>query len=332
MRLIVTGGLGFIGSAVIRMATADSSINVLNIDSMTYAAQPDAVREAKDRRNYSFLNADICDLNRVKQIFREFKPHAVMHLAAESHVDNSILAPSKFIETNVIGTYNLLEAARGILENQPESARKAFRFHHVSTDEVFGDLASDSPPFNEHSSYAPSSPYSASKASSDHLVRAWHRTYDLPVVITNCSNNYGPYQHPEKFIPKVISRVLEGLPIPVYGDGLQIRDWLYVDDHARALLQVLKRGVSGETYNIGGCNEVSNIEVVRAICAHLDKICPDNNKSGFELIQHVEDRPGHDRRYAIDSTKIQRTLNWHPVESFETGIIKTVEWYVGLNT
>lgn len=333
MRILVTGGAGFIGSAVIRHLISATEHEVLNLDKLTYAGNLDSLAPVADSPRYRFCQVDICDAVALQALFGEFQPTAVMHLAAESHVDRSIDGPAEFIQTNIVGTYTLLEAARSYWIGLEPSAQKAFRFHHISTDEVYGDLAGTDDLFTETTPYAPSSPYSASKASSDHLVRAWQRTYGLPTIVTNCSNNYGPYHFPEKLIPHVILNALAGKPLPVYGDGSQIRDWLYVEDHARALVEVVTRGKVGETYNIGGHNEKRNLEVVQAICGLLDEMrawVDDRGqvRSYSELITFVADRPGHDRRYAIDASKIQRELGWVPQESFETGIRKTVQWYL----
>lgn len=331
MKILVTGGAGFIGSAVVRHLINDIQATVLVVDSLTYAGNLESLAAVSQSPRYHFLQADICDAAAMKKAFTEFQPDAVMHLAAESHVDRSIDGPAAFIETNIVGTYTLLEAARAYWSSLSSEKKSAFRFHHISTDEVYGDLHGTDDLFLETTPYAPSSPYSASKASSDHLVRAWHRTYGLPVIITNCSNNYGPYHFPEKLIPLVILNALAGKPLPVYGEGLQIRDWLYVEDHARALYKVVSEGVVGETYNIGGHNERKNIEVVKTICTILDELIADkpNGITHFaELITHVTDRPGHDMRYAIDAGKIARELGWKPQETFETGIRKTVEWYL----
>ncbi|WP_311064854.1 dTDP-glucose 4,6-dehydratase [Halomonas sp. DWK9] len=327
--LFVTGGAGFIGSAVIRYLMKHTDWRVINIDKLTYAANLDALGSARENERHYLAQADICDSIALQTLFTRYQPNAVMHLAAESHVDRSISGPADFIATNIVGTYTLLEASRHYWQTLPNNQRKAFRFHHVSTDEVYGDLTPDAPAFTETTSYAPSSPYSASKASSDHLVRAWHRTYDLPVVVTNCSNNYGPWQHEEKLIPLMISQALAGQPLPVYGNGQQRRDWLYVEDHARALHCVLASGRVGETYNIGGSNEHANIDVVNEICVLLDELAPRTTGSYAEQIAFVADRPGHDLRYAIDHQKITHELGWCPQESFSSGLRKTVEWALG---
>ena len=327
LKLIVTGGAGFIGSAVIRRVLATTDWQVINLDKLTYAGNLESLADVSKNPRYSFKQGDICDREMLKELFRTVQPDAVMHLAAESHVDRSIDGPSEFIQTNIIGTYALLEEARAYWNTLPEGRKQAFRFHHISTDEVYGTLGATGL-FEETTPYAPNSPYSASKASSDHLVRAWHHTYGLPVVTTNCSNNYGPYQFPEKLIPLVTLNALEGKPLPVYGKGDNVRDWLYVDDHADALLVVLQRGKLGETYNIGGHNEKKNLDVVHGICDLLDEIRPDGQGSRRRLITFVKDRPGHDQRYAIDASKIQRELGWKPKETFGTGLKKTVEWYV----
>ena len=331
MKILVTGGAGFIGSAVVRHITQDTDNTVLNVDKLTYAGNLESLAKVADNPRYQFSQTDICDRAALDQLFETFQPDAVMHLAAESHVDRSITGPAAFIETNIIGTYQLLEAARHYWNGLAEDKKAEFRFHHISTDEVYGDLEGTEDLFLETTPYAPSSPYSASKASSDHLVRAWHRTYGLPVVLTNCSNNYGPYHFPEKLIPLVILNALAGKPLPVYGNGAQIRDWLYVEDHARALYKVVTEAEVGETYNIGGHNEQQNIDVVKAICNLLEELAP-NKPEGIanyhDLITYVKDRPGHDLRYAIDASKIKKDLGWVPVETFESGLRKTVEWYL----
>ena len=329
MKILVTGGAGFIGSAVIRHIIQNTNNQVLNIDKLTYAGNLESLKEIDQHPNYQFKQIDICDTEQITAAIDAFQPNAIMHLAAESHVDRSIDGPAAFIQTNIVGTYTLLEAARKYWMGLDAEAQQNFRFHHISTDEVYGDLEGTTDLFTETTSYAPSSPYSASKASSDHLVRAWHRTYGLPVIVTNCSNNYGPYHFPEKLIPLVILNALDAKPLPVYGNGQQIRDWLFVEDHARALYKVVTEGVVGETYNIGGHNEKQNIEVVKTICKILDELKPQANGQTYEsLITFVKDRPGHDLRYAIDATKIQNELGWTPAETFETGIRKTVEWYL----
>lgn len=331
MKILVTGGAGFIGSAVIRHIIRDTQDTVINLDKLTYAGNLESLTEVSDSERYHFEHVDICDRNELDRVFAKHQPDLVMHLAAESHVDRSIDGPAAFIETNVMGTYQLLESARQYWSTLDDTRKAAFRFHHISTDEVYGDLEGTDDLFTETTSYAPSSPYSASKASSDHLVRAWQRTYDFPTLVTNCSNNYGPYHFPEKLIPLMILNALDGKPLPVYGDGMQIRDWLFVEDHARALYKVVTEGEIGETYNIGGHNEKANIEVVKTICSLLEEFRP-NKPAGVEsyesLITYVKDRPGHDVRYAIDATKIARELNWTPEETFESGIRKTVEWYL----
>ena len=329
MRILLTGGAGFIGSAVIRLILRETQHEVFNLDKLTYAANLSSLDEVLPNSRYQFEQADICDLPTVSRIFRTFDPDAVMHLAAESHVDRSIDGPETFIQTNIVGTARLLQAARSHWESLTQERKRRFRFHHISTDEVFGSLGADGY-FTETTAYAPNSPYSASKASSDMLVRAWHHTFGLPVVTSNCSNNYGPYQFPEKLIPVVIIAALEGKPIPVYGAGHNVRDWLYVEDHARALLTILERGQTGETYNVGGNSELANIELVRTICEILDELLPDSrHKPHHELIRFVTDRPGHDQRYAIDASKIARELGWSPTVDVRQGIRHTVQWYLG---
>ncbi|MGR5277117.1 dTDP-glucose 4,6-dehydratase [Vibrio rotiferianus] len=331
MKILVTGGAGFIGSAVIRHIIRNTQDVAINLDKLTYAGNLESLSEIDSSERYYFEQVDICDRVELDRVFAQHQPDLVMHLAAESHVDRSIDGPAAFIETNVMGTYHLLEAARQYWSTLDETRKAAFRFHHISTDEVYGDLEGTDDLFTETTSYAPSSPYSASKASSDHLVRAWQRTYGFPTLVTNCSNNYGPYHFPEKLIPLMILNALDGKPLPVYGDGMQIRDWLFVEDHARALYKVVTEGEIGETYNIGGHNEKANIEVVKTICSLLEEFRP-NKPEGVEsyesLITYVKDRPGHDVRYAIDATKIAQELNWTPEETFESGIRKTVEWYL----
>jgi len=328
MKIIVTGGAGFIGSAVIRQYLNDTEHEVINLDALTYAGNLESLAEVDESPRYTFEHVNICDIKEVERVFTQHQPDAIMHLAAESHVDRSIDGPADFIQTNIVGTYNLLDVAKRYWSGLNREKKDRFRFHHVSTDEVYGDLE-ETGYFTEETCYQPSSPYSASKASSDHLVRAWHRTYGLPVVITNCSNNYGSYQFPEKLIPLVTLNALEGKPLPVYGKGNQIRDWLHVDDHARALRLVLETGKNGETYNIGGHNEKTNLEVVKTICSLLDKLRPDSPHVPHEsLITYVTDRPGHDLRYAIDADKIAAELGWLPQETFESGIEKTIHWYL----
>ncbi|EOZ5530888.1 dTDP-glucose 4,6-dehydratase [Vibrio metschnikovii] len=359
MKILVTGGAGFIGSAVIRHIIQNTQDSVVNLDKLTYAGNLESLALIADSERYAFEQVDICNRAELDRVFAQRQPDAVMHLAAESHVDRSIDGPAAFIETNIVGTYTLLEATRSYWNRLDDERKAVFRFHHISTDEVYGDLPHPDevenndeclmvngeltqdnstlphlPLFTETTAYAPSSPYSASKASSDHLVRAWLRTYGLPTIVTNCSNNYGPYHFPEKLIPLVILNALEGKPLPVYGQGNQIRDWLYVEDHARALYKVVTEGKVGETYNIGGHNEKQNIEVVKTICAIMDQLVPMEqrgypvNTQHSSLITHVKDRPGHDRRYAIDSSKMQEELGWTPLETFETGLLKTVQWYL----
>lgn len=326
--LLVTGGAGFIGSAVVRHLIRETDATVVTVDALTYAGHLENLAPVADSSRHHFEHEDIANPSAMHRLFREYEPDAVLHLAAESHVDRSIDGPAAFIKTNVVGTQVLLEAARDYWDDLPESQQEAFRFLHVSTDEVYGELG-DTGAFTENTPYDPSSPYSASKAAADHLVRAWHRTYGLPVLITNCSNNYGPYQHPEKLIPVVILSALEGEPIPVYGTGENVRDWLFVDDHVEALLRVLHDGRVGETYNIGGDAEMQNIAVVRQICDILDEIRPDARADSHRsLITFVEDRPGHDWRYAIDFSKLREQLGWEPSVSFEEGIRKTVHWYI----
>ena len=328
MRILITGGAGFIGSAVIRQYINDTTHDVINLDDITYAGNLQSLSSIADSDRYTFVQVNICDSVELKETFDRYQPHAVMHLAAETHVDRSIDDPSIFIKSNIFGTFNLLEVSRSYWNNLIPDKKDKFIFHHVSTDEVYGDL-DDSGLFNEETRYDPSSPYSASKASSDHLVRAWHRTYGLPIIITNCSNNYGAYQYPEKLIPLIILNALEGTPLPVYGSGKQVRDWLYVEDHAKALRLSLENGKIGQTYNIGGHNEKTNIEVVNIICDLLDKLIPLSQYIPHRsLISHVADRPGHDKRYAVDAKKIQENLNWLPNETFESGIEKTVKWYL----
>lgn len=331
LRILVTGGAGFIGSAVIRYLIQTTPNSILNVDKLTYAGNTDSLVPIQNNERYQFSRADICDSSSMAQLFSRFQPDAIMHLAAESHVDRSIDGPAEFIQTNIVGTYTLLEAARKYWAGLDDTRKKNFRFHHISTDEVYGDLDGTGDLFLETTPYAPSSPYSASKASSDHLVRAWHRTYGLPVIVTNCSNNYGPYHFPEKLIPHVILNALQGKPLPIYGKGDQVRDWLYVEDHARALVEVVTKGQVGETYNIGGHNEKQNLEVVHSICTILEELAP-NKPDGVnhyaDLITFVTDRPGHDKRYAIDASKIGQQLGWTPQETFESGLKKTVTWYL----
>ncbi len=325
-KILITGGAGFIGSAVIRQFINETDATVINVDKLTYAGNLQSLLSVADNPRYHFEHVDICDAAEVARLFREHQPDAVMHLAAESHVDRSISGPAEFIQTNILGTYTLLEAARTFWSSLDAPRKAAFRFHHISTDEVYGSL-DETGFFTEETAYQPNSPYSASKASSDHLVRAWHHTYGLPVVTTNCSNNYGPYHFPEKLIPLVILNAVSGKPLPIYGKGDNIRDWLYVDDHARALRLVLSQGKVGEVYNIGGWNEKTNLEVVHSICAILDELHPQGTPHA-KLITYVQDRPGHDRRYAIDASKIARELGWKPLETFASGLRKTVAWYL----
>ncbi|MBS5004888.1 MAG: dTDP-glucose 4,6-dehydratase [Haemophilus parainfluenzae] len=329
--ILVTGGAGFIGSAVVRHIIENTQDCVVNVDKLTYAGNLESLESIENNPRYVFEQVDICDAKELTRVFEQHQPDAVMHLAAESHVDRSIDGPAAFIETNIVGTYTLLEAARAYWNSLNDEKKAAFRFHHISTDEVYGDLEGTDDLFTETTPYAPSSPYSASKASSDHLVRAWLRTYGLPTIVTNCSNNYGPFHFPEKLIPLMILNALDGKPLPVYGNGQQIRDWLFVEDHARALYKVVTEGEVGETYNIGGHNEKANIDVVRTICRLLEELVPNKPKGVAkyeDLITYVKDRPGHDVRYAIDAAKIGRELGWKPQETFESGIRKTVEWYL----
>ena len=331
MRILVTGGAGFIGSAVIRKIIRDTDYSVLNVDKLTYAGNLDSLSSVALNPRYEFAMVDISDSSSISEVFRSYKPTVVMNLAAESHVDRSIDSPAEFLQTNILGTFNMLENSRRYFKNLDDKSREKFRFHHVSTDEVYGDLGLGDDLFLETSPYDPSSPYSASKASADHLVRAWGRTYGLPVIVTNCSNNYGPYHFPEKLIPHVILNAVQGKPLPIYGDGSQIRDWLYVDDHAKALVKVISEGEVGDTYNIGGNNEKTNLEVVLTVCELLEELSP-VKPSGInkyrDLITFVNDRPGHDVRYAIDASKIEAKLGWVPDETFETGLRKTVQWYL----
>ncbi len=333
MKILITGGAGFIGSAVVRHIIQDTQDSVINVDKLTYAGNLESIKDVSDSERYQFFQLDICDGAGLSKVMNETQPDAIMHLAAESHVDRSITGPADFVQTNVVGTYTLLEATRQYWNTLSDEKKQAFRFHHISTDEVYGDLphpdemSGELPLFTETTPYAPSSPYSSTKAASDHLVRAWGRTYKLPVIITNCSNNYGPYHFPEKLIPLIIINALEKKPLPVYGKGDQIRDWLYVEDHARALYKVVTEAEVGTTYNIGGHNEKQNLEVVQTVCALLDELQPTEGRYA-DLITYVNDRPGHDRRYAIDSSKIQKDLGWKPQETFESGIRKTIEWYL----
>ncbi len=335
MKILVTGGAGFIGSALVRHLIANTPHTVINVDKLTYAGNLDSLPGCLGHERHHFERIDICDAPAVRDVFARHAPDAVMHLAAESHVDRSIDGPAAFIQTNVTGTFTLLEAARDHWRALPAERRDAFRFLHVSTDEVYGDLGPGDPPFSETTPYAPSSPYSASKAAADHLARAWMRTYGLPVLVTNCSNNYGPFQFPEKLIPLMILNALEGKPLPVYGRGDQIRDWLFVEDHVRALCTVLERGVPGRTYNVGGNAEKRNIEVVHALCALLEEMAPEKPHGVAryaDLVTHVADRPGHDRRYAIDASRIRAELGWAPAVTFEEGLRRTVAWYLSNRT
>ena len=330
-KILITGGAGFIGSALIRNIIKNTDHTIINLDKLTYAGNLESLSSVESNSRYFFEHEDICDSNKIKHVLKKYNPDIVMHLAAESHVDRSINGPGEFIQTNIVGTYVLLEEVRAYWLNLDGYKKDNFRFHHISTDEVYGDLNKKDNPFTETTPYAPSSPYSASKASSDHLVRAWNRTYKLPTLITNCSNNYGPYQHKEKLIPLIIFNAIEGKTLPIYGNGEQVRDWLYVEDHAKALLHVALNSEVGKTYNIGGHNELQNIEVVKIICSILDDLLPskfDNISKYEQLINFIEDRAGHDKRYAINASKIDRELNWKPDETFETGIRKTVEWYL----
>ena len=329
MKLLVTGGAGFIGSAVVRHIIENTHDHVVNLDKLTYAGNPESLKGIDNNARYAFEQVDICDRSELDRIFSQYKPDAVMHLAAESHVDRSILGPGEFIQTNIVGTFQLLEAVRAFWSALPAAEQAAFRFLHVSTDEVYGSLSAAEPAFTETHRYEPNSPYSASKAASDHLVRAYHHTYGLPVLTTNCSNNYGPYHFPEKLIPLMIVNALAGKHLPVYGDGQQIRDWLFVKDHCSAIRRVLESGRLGEVYNIGGWNEKPNVEIVQTICALLDSLRPRADMLSYsEQIVYVADRPGHDRRYAIDASKIERELGWKPAETFDSGIRKTVQWYL----
>jgi dTDP-glucose 4,6-dehydratase len=334
VRFLITGGAGFIGSAVIRHIINNTDHSVVNVDRLTYAGNLESLISVESDSRYAFEKVDICDSNEIKRVFRDYQPDIVMHLAAESHVDRSIDGPGEFIQTNIVGTYVLLEEARSYWSKLKSDKKNNFRFHHVSTDEVYGDLEGTNDLFTEETPYAPSSPYSATKASSDHLVRAWQRTFRLPTLITNCSNNYGPYQFPEKLIPLIILNALEGKNLPIYGNGKQIRDWLYVDDHARALIHVALNGKIGQTYNIGGHNELQNIDVVKVVCSMLDELVPSklNGVNQYDqLITYVDDRAGHDVRYAINANKITNELGWTPSETFETGIKKTIQWYLDNN-
>ena len=328
MKILVTGGAGFIGSAVIRHIIENTDYSVVNVDKLTYAGNLESLKNISSSDRYEFEQADICDQEKISAIFASHKPDAVMHLAAESHVDRSIDGPSAFIETNIVGTYSMLACAKNFWDSLDDDSRKKFRFHHISTDEVYGSLG-DEGLFTEKTPYDPRSPYSASKASSDHLVQAWFHTYGLPILITNCSNNYGPYHFPEKLIPLVILNALNMKPLPIYGKGDNIRDWLYVEDHAKAILSVVEKGIPGETYNVGGRNERTNLEVVESICDTLDTLKPTKDGTAYrELITFVTDRPGHDKRYAIDASKLENKLGWQAEENFDSGIAKTIQWYL----
>jgi len=331
MNILITGGAGFIGSSTIRHIINNTDHTVINVDKLTYAGNLESLISVSSDPRYFFEQVDICDINEMKRIFGHYKPDKILHLAAESHVDRSIDAPDAFIQTNVVGTYTLLDAARNYYNNLSTRQKKTFRFHHVSTDEVYGDLDKNADSFKEDTPYSPNSPYSATKASSDHLVRAWHRTYGLPTLITNCTNNFGPYQYPEKFIPLVILNAIAGKSLPIYGDGTQVRDWLYVEDHVYALIKILEDGMVGETYNIGATNEKQNLEIVEMVCDILDRLIPLENsriKKYRNLITFVEDRPGHDKRYAIDASKVEKTMGWKPENTFENNLYKTIKWYL----
>jgi len=330
-KILITGGAGFIGSALIRYLIKNTSHEILNFDALKYSGNLQSLRSIETSERYSFVHGDICDPLILKKTFDDFRPDGVINLAAESHVDRSIDDAAPFIQTNIVGTYSLLNASMTYWKNLDKSLKDSFRFLHVSTDEVYGDIDPSEPPCSESKSYDPSSPYSASKASSDHLIKSWHRTFQFPAIITNCSNNYGPFHFPEKFIPHIILNSLHGKKIPIYGDGQQVRDWIFVDDHVRGLLMAFEQGAYGETYNIGASNEIKNIEIAAMVCKLLDECVeekPDNISSFNELITFVEDRPGHDKRYAINSSKIQIALGWYPEESFESGLRKTVQWYL----